>query len=93
MSESSWALSASISFFSSISKVAHSPSSSAWAISGMPMKAFVRASTAEAIAHHRALREGAEVFRRVFADPELENAIQAAGLDDGPVPGTASRAA
>lgn len=60
---------------------------------GMPMKAFVRASTTDAIARHQALREGAEVFRRVFADPQLADAIEAAGLDDGPKSGTAGRAA
>lgn len=60
---------------------------------GMPMKEFVRASTADAIARHRALREGAEVFRQVFADPRLADAIEAAGLDDGPRSGTAGRAA
>jgi len=60
---------------------------------GMPMKEFVRASTADAIAHHRALHEGAEVFRKVFADPQLADAIEAAGLDDGPRPSTAGRAA
>ena len=60
---------------------------------GVPMKEFVRASTADAIARHRALREGAEAFRRVFADPGLADAIAAAGLDDGPQPGTAGKAA
>lgn len=59
---------------------------------GVPMKAFVRASTGDAIAHHRALREGSEMFRSVFADPALADAIAAAGIEDGPVPGTASRA-
>ncbi|MFE7117999.1 hypothetical protein ACFU99_21540 [Streptomyces sp. NPDC057654] len=60
---------------------------------GMTMKAFVRASTADAIAHHRALKEGAEVFRRVFNDPDLAAAIADAGIDDGPTTGTSGRAA
>lgn len=59
----------------------------------MPMKAFVRASTGDAIAHHRALRSGAEVFRSVFADPALADAISAAGIEDGPAPSKARRAA
>ncbi|MEV0266137.1 hypothetical protein AB0I49_33015 [Streptomyces sp. NPDC050617] len=59
---------------------------------GMTMKAFVRASTADAIAHHRALKEGAEVFRRVFNDPDLAAAIAEAGIDDGPT-GASGRAA
>jgi hypothetical protein len=57
------------------------------------MKTFVRASTADAIAHHRALKDGAEVFQRVFADPALADAIAAAGIDDGPDTGIAGRAA
>lgn len=60
---------------------------------GVPMKTFVRDSTADAIAHHRALKDGAEVFQRVFADPALADAIAAAGLDDGPEPGVTGRAA
>lgn len=60
---------------------------------GIPMKEFVRASTADAIARHRALRKGAEIFQAVFADQQLVNAIEAAGLDDGPKPNTAGRAA
>ncbi|MGW6056120.1 hypothetical protein [Streptomyces sp. NPDC055189] len=60
---------------------------------GMPMKAFVKASTAGAIAHHRALKEGARVFQQYFADPALADAIAAAGIDDGPLPGPAGRAA
>jgi hypothetical protein len=60
---------------------------------GVPMKTFVKASTADAIAHHRALKDGAEVFQRVFADPALAEAIAAAGIDDGPVPNAAGRAA
>jgi hypothetical protein len=60
---------------------------------GVPLKAFVRASTGDAIAHHRALREGAEVFRKVFADSDLADAIVAAGIDDGPASSTVSRAA
>ncbi|GGX89976.1 hypothetical protein [Streptomyces minutiscleroticus] len=60
---------------------------------GVPMKAFVRASAADAIAHHRALREGAAVFQRIFADPDLASAIAAAGIDDGPAPGPSGRAA
>lgn len=59
----------------------------------MPMKAFVRASTANAIAHHRALQEGAAVFQSVFSDPALADAIAAAGIDDGPVARTTDRAA
>ncbi|MGI5517706.1 hypothetical protein [Streptomyces sp. CA-106131] len=59
---------------------------------GVPMKTFVRASTADAIAHHRALKDGAEVFQRVFADPALADAIAAAGIDDGPDTGMADRA-
>lgn len=58
---------------------------------GMTMKAFVRASTADAVAKHRALKEGADVFRRVFGDSDLAEAIADAGIDDGP--GTAGRAA
>lgn len=60
---------------------------------GVPMKAFVKASTADAIAAHRALKEGAAVFRQVFADPALAEAIAAAGIDDGPAPSAAGRAA
>jgi hypothetical protein len=60
---------------------------------GVPMKTFVRASTADAIAHHRALKDGAEVFQRVFADPALADAIAAAGINDGPDTGIAGRAA
>jgi hypothetical protein len=60
---------------------------------GMTLKAFVRASTADAIAHQRALKEAAAEFRRVFADPDLADAIAAAGVDDGPAPATAGRAA
>ncbi|MEV6018824.1 hypothetical protein ACFYXJ_05125 [Streptomyces sp. NPDC002667] len=59
----------------------------------IPMKAFVRASTAGAIAHHRALQEGAAVFRSVFDDPALAEAIAAAGIDDGPLTRTTGRAA
>lgn len=54
---------------------------------GMTMKAFVRASTADAIARHRALKEGGAEFQRVFNDPALAAAIAEAGLDDG-APGT-----
>lgn len=60
---------------------------------GVPMKAFVRASTADAIAQHRALMEGAAVFQRVFNDPALAEAIAAAGIDDGPVNRATGRAA
>ncbi len=60
---------------------------------GMTMKAFVRSATADAIARHRALKAGADVFRRVFDDPALADAIAAAGIDDGPAPGTTGRAA
>ncbi|WP_208105577.1 hypothetical protein [Streptomyces sp. GC420] len=54
---------------------------------GMTMKAFVRASTADAIARHRALKEGAAEFQRVFNDPALAAAIAEAGIDDGSGPG------
>ncbi|MET8638706.1 hypothetical protein ACWEQ2_35455 [Streptomyces sp. NPDC004096] len=60
---------------------------------GVPMKQFVRQSTADAINQHRALREGAEVFQRVFRDPSLADAIAAAGIDDGQVPSPTGRAA
>ncbi|WP_028804815.1 hypothetical protein [Streptomyces sp. 142MFCol3.1] len=60
---------------------------------GMTLKAFVRASTADAIAHQRALKEAAAEFQRVFADPALGEAIVAAGIDDGPVPSTTGRVA
>ncbi|GAA3893016.1 hypothetical protein GCM10022207_71070 [Streptomyces lannensis] len=60
---------------------------------GVPMKQFVRQSTADAIHHHRALREGAEVFQSVFRDNALADAIAAAGIDDGQAPGTTGRAA
>ncbi|WP_329127225.1 hypothetical protein [Streptomyces sp. NBC_01465] len=60
---------------------------------GMTMKAFVRASTADAIAQHRALKAGAELFERVFNDTALADAITAAGIDDGPRPTNKSRAA
>ncbi|MGI5404878.1 hypothetical protein ACQEVG_36550 [Streptomyces sp. CA-135486] len=60
---------------------------------GMTMKAFVRASTADAIAQHRALKEGAEVLQRVFNDPALAAAIDDAGIDDGPAENSAGRAA
>lgn len=60
---------------------------------GMTLKAFVRASTTDAIAHQRGLKEGAAEFQRVFADPALADAIAAAGIDDGPLPNTTGRAA
>ncbi|MFF1691714.1 hypothetical protein [Streptomyces sp. NPDC058254] len=60
---------------------------------GVTLKALVRASTADQIARHRALKEGAEVFARVFRDPALAEAIAAAGLDDGPAVKAAARAA
>lgn len=60
---------------------------------GMTMKAFVRASTADAVAQHRALKEGTDVFRRVFDDSALADAIAEAGIDDGPAAGTTGRAA
>ena len=60
---------------------------------GMTLKAFVKASTKDAIAHQRALRAGASKCRRVFADPALAEAIAAAGIDDGPVPSATDRAA
>lgn len=60
---------------------------------GMTMKAFVRASTADAVVRHRAMKEGADVFRRVFGDTALADAIADAGIDDGPGAGSAGRAA
>lgn len=60
---------------------------------GMTMKAFVRASAADAIAQHRALKDAAEVFHQVFGDPELAAAIAEAGIDDGPATGSTDRAA
>lgn len=60
---------------------------------GMPMKAFVKASTADAIAHRRALKDAAAESQRVSADPALVEAIAATGIDDGPVTGTTGRAA
>jgi hypothetical protein len=60
---------------------------------GMTMKAFVRASTADAIARHRALKEGAAEFQRVFNDPALAAAIAEAGLDDGSAPAAAAGSA
>ncbi|MGW6362272.1 hypothetical protein ACWFR5_45710 [Streptomyces sp. NPDC055092] len=60
---------------------------------GVTLKALVRASTADQIARHRALKEGAKVFARVFRDPALAEAIAAAGLDDGPAAGAAERVA
>ncbi|KOU53549.1 hypothetical protein [Streptomyces sp. WM6378] len=51
---------------------------------GLTMKAFVRSSTTDAIAQHRALKEAAAEFQRVFHDSALADAIAAAGLDDGP---------
>ncbi|MEU1535677.1 hypothetical protein [Streptomyces fagopyri] len=60
---------------------------------GMTLKAFVRASTTDAIAHQRMLKEAGAEFQRVFADPELAAAIEAAGIDDGPMAHTAGRVA
>jgi hypothetical protein len=60
---------------------------------GMTMKAFVRASTADAVARHRALKEASQVFHSVFNDPKLAAAIADAGIDDGPGTGTAGQAA
>ncbi|NEB79010.1 hypothetical protein G3I40_27885 [Streptomyces sp. SID14478] len=60
---------------------------------GVTLKALVRASTADHIARHRALKEGSEIFARTFRDPALAEAIAAAGLDDGPTAGSAGRAA
>ncbi|MFC4517927.1 MULTISPECIES: hypothetical protein [Streptomyces] len=60
---------------------------------GMSMKAFVRASTADAIAGHRAMKEAAAAFQRTFHDPALAEAIAAAGIEDGPdLPGTGQAA-
>lgn len=60
---------------------------------GMTLKAFVKSSTTDAIAHQRSLKKGAAEFQRVFADPSLAEAIEAAGIDDGPVANTTGRAA
>ncbi|KOV52051.1 hypothetical protein ADL00_38465 [Streptomyces sp. AS58] len=60
---------------------------------GMTLKAFVKASTADAIARQRALKAAAAEFQRVFNDPELADAIAAAGINDGPLTGTTGRAA
>ncbi|MFI1259182.1 hypothetical protein ACH4U6_36395 [Streptomyces netropsis] len=60
---------------------------------GMSMKAFVRASTADAIAAHRAMKEASEVFLRTFHDPALAEAIAAAGIEDGPALPSTGRAA
>ncbi|WP_327687286.1 hypothetical protein [Streptomyces sp. NBC_00467] len=60
---------------------------------GMTMKAFVRRSTAEVLEHSRALKEGAAELQRVFNDQGLADAITAAGIDDGPTPTAAGRAA
>ncbi|MER6526138.1 hypothetical protein [Streptomyces sp. NPDC001508] len=60
---------------------------------GMTLKAFVRESTRDAIAHQRALKAAADEFQRVFTDPALTDAIAAAGIDDGPASGAMGRAA
>ncbi|WP_052865241.1 hypothetical protein [Streptomyces niger] len=60
---------------------------------GVPMKAFVRSATADAIALHRARKAAAQEFQRRFADPALAEAIAAAGIDDGPTAGPKGRAA
>jgi hypothetical protein len=60
---------------------------------GMTMKAFVRASTADAVARHRALKQASAVFHSVFNDPELAAAIAEAGIDDGPGVATTGQAA
>ncbi|WP_328491343.1 hypothetical protein OHS59_00275 [Streptomyces sp. NBC_00414] len=60
---------------------------------GMTLKAFVKASTTDAIARQRSLKRAATEFQRVFADPSLAEAIEAAGIDDGPVANTTGRAA
>ncbi|MBH1937315.1 hypothetical protein I5Q34_24100 [Streptomyces sp. AV19] len=59
---------------------------------GMTMKAFVRSATADAIAHHRARKEAAEVFRRTFDASAPAEAIAEPGADDGPASGGADRA-
>lgn len=60
---------------------------------GVPMKALVKAATADHIAHHKALRAAAAVFQQTFADPALAAAIEAAGIDDGPALTSSGRAA
>ncbi|GAA2345888.1 hypothetical protein OKJ48_09760 [Streptomyces kunmingensis] len=60
---------------------------------GVTLKALVRASTADQIARHRALKEGSDTFARTFHDPALAEAIAAAGLDDGPTITSAGQAA
>ncbi|MDF3300905.1 hypothetical protein [Streptomyces tropicalis] len=51
----------------------------------VPMKALVKAATADHIARHRPPCEAEVVFQRTFAGPDLAAAITAAGVDDGPV--------
>jgi hypothetical protein len=58
---------------------------------GTTMKALVRAATVADIARHRALQEGAEVFRRFFADNA--EAFAHAFPDDEHRPGTPGQAA
>ncbi|MEV0323097.1 hypothetical protein ACIBKX_33760 [Streptomyces sp. NPDC050658] len=58
---------------------------------GTSLKAVVRAAAAADIARHRALEEGAEVFRRYFAASRDEFA--AAFPDDEPTPRGAGQAA
>ncbi|MER7666566.1 hypothetical protein [Streptomyces sp. NPDC096193] len=60
---------------------------------GMTLKAFVKSSTTDAITHQRSLKTAATEFQRVFADPSLAEAIEAAGIDDGPTANTTGRAA
>ncbi|MGW3108352.1 hypothetical protein [Streptomyces sp. NPDC001100] len=58
---------------------------------GMTLNAFVKASTFGAIARQRSLKTAAAEFRRVFTDPALAEAIEAAGIDDDPMAGTQGR--
>ncbi|MFG2452934.1 hypothetical protein ACGFSG_26505 [Streptomyces sp. NPDC048512] len=60
---------------------------------GMTLKAFVKSSTTDAIAHQRSLKKAATEFQRAFADPSLAEAIEAAGIDDGPMASKTGRAA
>ncbi|MGW3291385.1 hypothetical protein ACWDR3_42835 [Streptomyces sp. NPDC001002] len=60
---------------------------------GMTPTAFVKASTFDAIARQRSLKTAAEEFQRVFSDPALADAIEAAGIDDGPRASTTGRVA
>ncbi|MGW5732949.1 MULTISPECIES: ribbon-helix-helix protein, CopG family [Streptomyces] len=60
---------------------------------GISMKALIREATADQITRHRALREASEIFQATFHNPDLAAAIEAAGIDDGPVSRASGRAA